>query len=101
MAAEKTGYFAKNFSQTKEEAKISKQPLIEKKLKRNFEAAFDSAQSQKIDAQAKIEDLRANIDNFNIQSIIDQVEVVDAADRTMALIKLEYAAAFDTQIPRD
>lgn len=89
-----SGFFDSNYNTTEQEDKKEKMNLVRKKLKRVFNAAFDSAEGQKIDAECKLRELRKNFESMNINNILDQKEIIIRADETKKAIAVEYEEMF-------
>jgi len=90
--------FDELYSASDESLKERKKPYVEKALKRKFNAALDSAENQKIDAEERTEELRQDLKDLDIDKLLEQSNIIDAADTTIKLIKKEYKTLFGTDL---
>ena len=73
--------FENLYNQTDCDRKRNAQPLIEKKLKRQLDAAHDDAESKTIVAEEKMDALIADFANFDINAILKLKQEIDACVR--------------------
>lgn len=91
--------FSKYFNQTKESARRNKEPLVEKALKRQLQSAFDDAE-RKIDTlQNQVEASRANVENYQINSVLSASSDIASLRTIQANIKAEYYFMFGEEMP--
>lgn len=87
--------FDRLYEADKAAQKEERKPLVERRVKRMFNAAFDSAEGQEIDAmdikQSAMQDLR----KLDVNCLLDAQAVIDKAARTKAMIAKEYEELFD------
>ncbi len=91
--------FASLYNATEETVKSLKQPLVEKKIKRKLQSAFDDAEDKKITAQERLESARKEFENYDINEILRQKEVVSVCEKLQTGIKAEYAEYFGEDMP--
>lgn len=95
MAGEKkTGLFDILYNQTDADLKESKQPLVKRGLQRKLASAKDSAEMKKLRAEQDLAATRANIDHYDINSVLSAKQDIKNADRTIAGINAEYLEMF-------
>ncbi len=82
------------FTMTDEDAKKSKLPLVEKKIKRQLSAAFDDAEGKIIEAHEMKMKCMQNIENFDINAVLTANQKIRIASDIQYEIKELYKEYF-------
>lgn len=90
--------FQKLYKATKEIFDAVKMPLIERALKRKFQEAVDSAESQKLDAEIAMQKLQENIQNYDLNEYLKQKAKIEAAERTSNTLRAHYEELFGEKL---
>jgi len=98
MTTTVAGLFDELYGATKEAIQNSKKPIIKRKLQRKFKAAYDSACSQIIDAEAELDKVRRNFDDIDINNILELKDTKIAAEETKKAIAEEYQIMFNEEM---
>lgn len=98
MSDGKKSLFDKLYDAGKEELKQLKKPLMKNKVQRKLQAAYDSAVEQRLDAESALEEARHNIQNYDVNNVLKQQEIIMSADSTIDAIKKEYAELFGEEL---
>ncbi|MBU1101127.1 MAG: hypothetical protein KKA84_12060 [Bacteroidetes bacterium] len=100
MAEKKAGIFETIYNATDELRKSMKAPLVKNKLKRRLESAWDDAENKKIDATAKIQDIREDLSNYDINKILDNKDTVVRLGELQVGIAAEFLELFGETMAR-
>ena len=68
--------------------------LVENAIKRKFQAAFDDAEAQKDQAQIDYNAQLADLDGFDVNTLVDAKQTIKDAELAQDLIKETYAELF-------
>jgi len=97
-----SSFFDKMYVATAEVIKATKKPLIKRSLKRKFESAKDSAVNEKLKALETLTKLRNSInenpEDFDLNSVIKQHQIIKDADATIIHLKNEYKFIFGEEL---
>ena len=99
MGEKTKSLFASLYNATEETVKALKQPLVEKKIKRKLQSAFDDAEDKKITAQERLEKARKQFEDYDINEILKQKEVVSVCEKLQDGIRNEYSEYFGEEMP--
>ena len=89
-----TCLFEELYFGTEKDIKDLNAPLIKRSVQRKLYSAWDDAEKKKLDAEAKILELRKDFKNYNINSILEQVHVMDKCNELQFEIEEEYEELF-------
>lgn len=98
MNEKKTGLFDQLYAAGKEAFDALKKPMIKNKVKRRLNAAFDDADLKIREAELKINKVRENFEDYNINEILQQKSVIKQAEDLKAQIKEEYLELFGKEM---
>ena len=98
--AKEGSLFEKFYAAAEDIKKMAKKPIEERRLKRKFEAAYDDAENQKIDAEKELEESRMNISDYDINKIVEKARLMEELDAAQELIKKEYKEMFGEDLKR-
>lgn len=90
--------FEKMFTMTDADAKLSKLPLLEKKIKRQLDSAFDDAEGKIIEAQERKETCMKNFEQFDINSILEANQRIEACKSVQDDIRSLYKEYFSEEL---
>lgn len=93
-----TSLFDKLYGADDQTVSAEKKPLVRKALKRKFYAAFDDAEGQKLDAMTKMDNLRRNFDNLDLNAILAQRTLIDTLTKMQDSLKEEFQITFGEQL---
>ena len=93
----KPSLFETLFTMTDEDAKKSKLPLVEKKIKRQLSAAFDDAEGRIIEAQEVKMKCMRDVENFDINAVLTANQKIRVAMDIQYEIKELYKEYFGTE----
>ena len=96
MAEKVKSIFESMYSATKESIKLAKKPLVEKRLKRKFQSAYDDAEDRKLNAEVHLERARREFEGYNINSVLQAKETIDKCSKVQEKLRAEYAEYFGT-----
>ena len=85
--APKKSLFEKLFTMSEDEEKVAKIPLVEKKIKRQLDSAYDDAEGKIIEAQERKNKYMKDFDNFDINAILKQSQIITACKEVQSEIK--------------
>lgn len=85
--APKKSLFEKLFTMSEDEEKVAKIPLVEKKIKRQLDSAYDDAEGKIIEAQERKNKYMKDFDNFDINAILKQSQIITACKEVQEEIK--------------
>lgn len=92
--------FSALYNATKEAIHAVKEPFVLNKNKRAIDSAIDSAETQKIDAEEKLEKELAVVSTggvINVNKVLELRQTMVNADATVAALKEFKAEFFDTK----
>lgn len=98
--ATKKGLFQTLYGAGKEVLDGISKDLYARELKRQFEAAYDSAEGQRLKAEKMISQAQENLRNYDLAGIIRLKQTMRDADNTMAEIAEHYEEMFGESIAR-
>ena len=79
--------FEKLFTMSDEDKQASKLPLLEKKIKRQLDSAYDDAEGKIIEAQERKEKCMKNFEEFDINAILEANQRMNACKSVQEDIK--------------
>ena len=88
------------YDKTEESVKKLKKPLVKRQIKRRFSASYDDAENKKVDAEAKLQDLRSEFKYFDINKVLEQKQIIEENTDLQRLISSEYKELFGVNIPK-
>ena len=94
----KTTLFEKLFTMSDADKKNAKLPLLEKKIKRQLDSAFDDAEGKIIEAQERKETCMKNFEQFDINSILEANQRIQACQSVQDDIRSLYKDYFGTEL---
>lgn len=102
MAEEKKkSIFDEIYDRTDETIKKIKKPLVQRQMKGKMRSAYDSAENKKIDAETKLQDLRSDFENFDVNDVLEQRQIINESKRLQKMIVVEYKELFGQDMPKD
>lgn len=90
--------FEKLFTMTEDEEKVARIPLMEKKIKRQLDSAYDDAEGKIIEAQETKNKLMKDFDNFDINAILKQSQIISACELVQSEIQVLHYEYFGTEL---
>ena len=87
--------FDELYGMTDDAKKKERKALVERKIKRNFQAALDNVDGQEIDAAECKAAAFESIENLDINGLLDAEEVLQATGKTKEAVKAIYKELFD------
>jgi type I restriction-modification system DNA methylase subunit len=78
-----------------------KKPLVKKQVKRRLCASHDDAENKKLDAQTKLQDLRGKFNDFDVNNVLEQKQIIEENKTLQKMIAEEYKELFGAPIPKD
>lgn len=97
----KKGIFDEIYSRTEEGLKMVMKPVVRKQVKGTLSSSYNDAESKKITAESKIEELRTDIKNFDVNAILEQRQIITECRRLQKFIANEYKELFGKDMPVD
>jgi hypothetical protein len=90
------GLFGTIYSADKNQERQANKGFVERRLKRKFQVAADSAEEQKLTAEAKLAGLRKTVQDgeLDLNAVLIQQQVIRDASATQAAIAEEYKIMF-------
>lgn len=99
MDTEKKGAFNKYYGATEETLQAERKPIIERKIKRQFQEAVDKCINTRLQAEERIEKLRARCaESYDVDEILSVSLDLSDAESTIAALKAEYRIMFDEDL---
>ena len=92
--------FEKLYSATDDLIKKMQKPLVERKLKRKMESAWDDAENRKIQAEERINKARKNFENFDVNEILEQKKLFKQCKDLQIEIEVEFKDYFGEKLNR-
>lgn len=92
------GLFDTLYAAGKEVHDAVKKPLVKNKIKRKLSSAYDDASAKIGEAELKIQKVRENFEEYNINTILEQKKLIDQARDLQEEIKAEYRELFDKEM---
>ncbi len=96
--SESKSMFEKLFTMSKEDVKKSKIPLVEKKIKRQLDSAYDDAEGKILEAEEAQEVLLKDFENFDINAILTAIETINACKAVQKDISDLYKLYFGEEL---
>lgn len=93
--------FDRIYDITDETMKLAMKPIVRTQMKGRLTSAHNDATSKRITAEAKLEELRRDCKNYDVNCILEQKQIIDESDTLCDMIAAEYAELFGKSIPRD
>lgn len=90
--------FEKLFTMSDTDKKNAKLPLLEKKIKRQLDSAFDDAEGKIIEAQERKENCMKNFEQFDINSILESNQRIQACQSVQDDIRSLYKEYFGSEL---
>lgn len=91
--------FDKFFNNKAEVLKVQQKPMIENKIKMKLTSAYDNSVSQSYEAELKLSELRSDLTNYDLNSIIEQLDTLAALEIKKKQVRDEYKAMFGKEYP--
>lgn len=95
-----SGIFDKLYDATDEIKKAMKKPLLKNSLKRKLSSAYDDAERQIDDAEMGLQTNREDILNYDVNTILDQLETIARCKELQTQIAAEYKELFGEDMPK-
>lgn len=92
--------FDKLFNMTEEAFQKSKIGLVEQKVKRKLEEAFDDAEARKIDAEESVLNMMKDLSTFDVNSIIRERQRITACNQVQEEIHKIFEDMFNDKLNR-
>jgi len=89
------------YDKSDEAIKALKKPLIKRKVTRALMSAYDDAENKKVDADVRLQELRGEFNNFDVNEILEQKLIIDESTNLQKLLADEYKALFGVEIPKN
>jgi len=86
------------FGMSDDKKKAERKPLVERKIKRQFQAAHDDVDGQEIDALEHKTAAFGKLEKLDVNSLLDAQKVLNAAGKTKAAISALYKELFDEDL---
>jgi len=90
--------FEKLFTMSDEDKATAKLPLIEKKIKRQLDSAYDDAEGKIIEAQERKENCMKNFEQFDINAILEANQRINACKTVQDDIKALHKEYFGSDL---
>ena len=90
--------FDELYSMSDDKKKLEKKPLLERRIKRNFQAALDDVDGQELDALETKQAAFSKLEKLDVNCILDISKVLTRAGNTKAEIKKIYKELFDEEL---
>lgn len=94
------GLFDELYALTKETSKMLKKPIVKRQIKRRLTAAFDDAESNKINAESELQDMRSDFENFDVNDILEKKLIIVDNTKLQSMIESEYETLFGKVMPK-
>lgn len=98
MAETATGIFDKLYAAGKQVYDEVKKPLIKNKIKRKLSSAYDDASAKIGEAELKIQKVRESFEDYNINTILEQKQLIKQAKDLQEQILVEYKELFGKEM---
>ena len=86
--------FDKLYGATDETIKLMKKPLVEKRLKRKFQSAWDDAETKRLELEQGIEEARRKFESYDINVILEYNRRLKRVMEVKREVEEEYSAYF-------
>jgi len=86
------------YGATKDDRKAAQKTLVERKLRRNFQAQFDAADKQEIDAESAKVALFDKVENLDIEALLQAEQLKLDAIETKKVLHDMFKDLFDADI---
>lgn len=90
--------FDELYGMSKDEAKMQKKALVERKIKRQFQAALDDVDGQEIEALEIKDGAFSKLEKLDVNCLLEAQKILDAAGKTKDAIKALYKELFNEEL---
>lgn len=98
---DKKTLFDELYTQTNEDKRTQKKPLVRSQIKRKLSSARDEAENNKINAEAKVQELVGNFENFDVNEILKQELIIKKATELQEMTAAQYVKLFGVAMPKN
>lgn len=89
------------YGMTDEAMEIAMKPIVRTQMKGKLTSANNDATSTRITAEAKLEELRRDCKNYDINTILEQKQIITTCKDLQKQIATEYKELFGKNMPTD
>ena len=93
--------FDKIYGMTDEAMEIAMKPIVRTQMKGKLTSANNDATGKRIKAEASLEELRRDCKNYDINTILEQKQIISECTRLQEQIATEYKELFGKNMPKD